>query len=88
MNPSARPLDVPDVSDLPAWFWAAFGIASFASIVVMLHCVSAGIRRETTVHDLRVRVITLRNTYVRQLRALRGDGDPDDLEYGVDVLDD
>ena len=90
-QPEPAPSRHPDVAAFPTWFWLVLALACFAAVVALLHLTAARVREQVEVHDLRIRVIDMRNKYVRQIRALRGDGDPDDFDdayASVEILDD
>jgi hypothetical protein len=46
--------------ELPTWTWVCLSLGALATVFAILHILACAVRDDTTMHDLRVRVATLR----------------------------
>ena len=50
-------------------FWAVITIMAGVSVLALLHFLAAGLRNATYVHDMRVKVATVRKERLERLKA-------------------
>ena len=60
--------------------WLSLGLIALTGGLALLHTLAAAVRHEAHIHDMRVRVATLRHNYAKQLAELS------DTDEAADVI--
>ena len=86
MKRPADSVDGGDMADFPPGLWLAL-IGAVACGVIGCGCVLAtAMRQQTDLHDLKVRVLNLRISYLAFMKALDESEDPDALRDDPEIL--
>lgn len=73
------------MSDFGAWWWW-IGLAAAAGVLAFLNIIASAIRNGTAVHELKLRVHSLRLKYLAQMRAAEIGDNPHDLPDDIPSL--
>jgi hypothetical protein len=73
LNPCFYRTDSIPVADFLGPAWVFIGLVAAGAGIGVLHLLAIGVRDGTAAHDFRLKVVTLRDDYRRQMKASAGD---------------